>query len=646
MRLTNRHFIAIAGMLAIISTSSVSAIARNHDEKQSFDFSEGTVSKAVITAGPFDLHRKYRSMEGPYISYDFKVGDIIESKEISLPEGLVVFVENGGAAPSMAGGGSAQTNSTEVKGLVHSDLSHRTLLWLKGVKLEVLDENDKVLPTAEFICHWNLDVKPNFRNEVFKEGEKCASVRLATVTQGQTEITFPQGFAVPVSSDETWNAVFQAANRTTNDHRRVKHRCTFYFIKDQDLVYPVTALAWQVPWIHVIIDKNNVKAAEEVKSNCPSCLGISVGVNAPNNTSNGVFTDSKGQRVSGHWVIPPGTHTYTGVIDEEFEPGFAAKPRIVHTIWSHVHPLCSNLSLYECAGDTRKKLTSVGVKTDTKHGLEIKHIENWSSEKGIILPAKENYELEITYKNTTGVPQDSMAATGIFFEDPTFARPEWVLKGKDSYACSVRPVGDATASAAAAVPAPATSTVILTPQEIIDLPAFDLSKDGPLLTMPKTVQIETNVGPLNLYIDPSLAPATATQVYRLLKAGAFNGTRLSSYSSNFMLQIAAAEDKAKNQSSISEKAKILLRRIPLEASAQKPDELSHHKYTLGMAHYDDRQDSGVSSFFILVQDAPQLDHGYAIFGKLGEDPATLGTLAKIGKNWNSDRYWIVDTKEL
>src|SRR5580658_8145066 len=129
---TTRNYIALAFVLAIIVLSNVGAIAKSHNDKQSFDFSEGTITKAVITAGPFDIHRKYRSMEGPYIPYDFKIGDIVGSKEISLPEGMAVFVENGGAAPSMMGGGSSQTNSREVKGLVHADPNHRTLLWLKG----------------------------------------------------------------------------------------------------------------------------------------------------------------------------------------------------------------------------------------------------------------------------------------------------------------------------------------------------------------------------------------------------------------------------------------------------------------------------------------------------------------------------------
>src|SRR5271170_8014610 len=122
------NFIALVLILVMLSVSKVDALASSYDKKQSFDFSEGKVSKAIITAGPFDLHRRYRSMEGPYISFDFNPGDILESKEISLPEGLVTFVESGGVAPAMMGGGSGQTISREVKGLIHADPNHRTLL--------------------------------------------------------------------------------------------------------------------------------------------------------------------------------------------------------------------------------------------------------------------------------------------------------------------------------------------------------------------------------------------------------------------------------------------------------------------------------------------------------------------------------------
>jgi len=647
---------------------STAIFAADNHHGQSFAFNEGTVSKAVITAGPFDLHRKYRSMEGPYISFDFKVGDIVASKQTNLPEGMVTFVEGNNSAPSMMGGSASSTALTKnVEGLVDTSSQPRTLLWLKGIKLEVLDENDRLLPTAEFICHWNLDVKPNFRNTVFSQAQRCETVRLATITQGQTEITFPEGYGVPVASDEPWNAVFQAANRTRDEHIRVKHRCTFYFIKDSDLVYPITALGWYAPWIYVVIDKNSPEVAVVEKANCPSCFGLTAAINAPNNTSNGTFTDSKGRRLSGHWVIPPGTHSYRATINDEMEPGFASKPRLVHAIWSHVHPLCTDLSLYKCEGNSREKMFSNGAKTETAHGLEIKHIDYWSSKKGILLPDKVNYELEVTYKNTTNVPQDSMATAGVFFEDPTFVRPDWVLHAKEGYACSmvgvchgnsqsttnnsVSTAGGAAAGIAAggiATSATAANTAITisaidTPPEISKLPLFDRRRDGPLLTEAKNVVLQTNAGPITLRIDPSLAPITATQIYRLLCSGAFIGTRICRYDANYVLQFAMADDKAPMQPPLTDQSRGLLRRIPLEISNQKDKEINHHKYVLSMARYSDSQDNAVSSFSIVLQDSPHLDYQYAIFGKIAEDTATLETLAKIENNWDPHKYWITDT---
>lgn len=414
-------FNLIATTFALLTLVFNSQQALSGDGKRlSLNFSEGKVSQAVILAGSFDLHRRYRSMEGPYISFNFRPGDIVSAKQIILPESMVTFVEGGKPAPMMNSAVNQPTNS-DAQGLIDTSKQPRTLLWLKGIKLEVLDENDDVMPTAEFICHWNLDVNINFRNQIFPGVEKCATTRLVTLTQGQTEIAFPDGYGVPVASDEPWSVVFQAANRTTDKQRYVKHRCTFYFVKDSDLVYPMTALSWQAPWVYVIIDKNSPETAIAEKTNCPSCFGPSLGVNAPNNTSNGIFTDGKGRVLSGHWVIPPGTHTYRATINNEMEPGFNLSPHIVHAVWSHVHPLCSNLSLYKYEANSRKKVFSVSAKTKTTHGLEIEHIDYISSKKGFVMPDKNHYELEVTYKNTTKLPQDSMATAGIFFEDPTFA---------------------------------------------------------------------------------------------------------------------------------------------------------------------------------------------------------------------------------
>jgi hypothetical protein len=97
------------------------------------------------------------------------------------------------------------------------------------------------------------------------------------------------------------------------------------------------------------------------------------------------------------------------------------------------------LALYKCEGSSRQEVFSNAVKTKTKPGVEIKRIDFLSSKEGIPLAQGANYELEVTYDNTSGVPQDSMASAGIFFADPTFARPDWVLAGRNSYNCGVEP---------------------------------------------------------------------------------------------------------------------------------------------------------------------------------------------------------------
>jgi hypothetical protein len=78
-------------------------------------------------------------------------------------------------------------------------------------------------------------------------------------------------------------------------------------------------------------------------------------------------------------------------------------------------------------GNNRTKLFTVKAKSRTHPGLQLEHIDLLSSKSGILLPPGGAYEMEVTYDNTTGVTQDSMASFGIFFADNSFARPDWAL---------------------------------------------------------------------------------------------------------------------------------------------------------------------------------------------------------------------------
>jgi cyclophilin family peptidyl-prolyl cis-trans isomerase len=180
-----------------------------------------------------------------------------------------------------------------------------------------------------------------------------------------------------------------------------------------------------------------------------------------------------------------------------------------------------------------------------------------------------------------------------------------------------------------------------TPADVLAMPMFDQTKDGPLLTKPKTIEIETNAGSITLYLDPSLAPIAATYIYKLLTSGAFNGTQIHRYEPNFVLQVNNVWEKGTDQPPLSNNLRALVRRIPLEVSTQKDGELNHHKYVISMAHYDGGPNSATGSFSMLMGSAPHLDHQYTIFGKVIDDPATTATFAKIETNWDPHKYWIV-----
>ncbi|MBY0357417.1 MAG: peptidylprolyl isomerase [Candidatus Obscuribacterales bacterium] len=630
--------VAVSSLAIILSTSGLASWSKAKNKEQ---VSTGVDRVAEIIVGPFDLHRRYRSMEGPYVMQQFRLGDLLASPSVGLPESMVVFVEgNSGPGPSMSG--QAAVNDPQatkkITGLVDTADKPRELYWFKGMKIDVLDENDKPLPTAEFICHLNLDVDPAFRDKVFPEGERCHNGRLITLTQGQTDIQFPEGFAVPVASDERWTLTFQAANRTTDQHRRLKHRCRMYFVKDADLLYPVKALGWYAPYISVIVDRDSPEAQALEHKGSPGCLGTTVGVTAPNSVPGALVTDSLKRRLSGHWVVPPGIHTYTTPIIEERDGGFTAKERTVHFAWSHIHPLCSSVSLNQCNEGAKKSILTVHAKTNVSKGLELEKIEIISSKEGIKVPAGAHYELTSTYNNVTDIAQDSMVVLGLFFADTDFVRPGWVLSDKNQAFCGVSSACSAAAQEQAnkiqpvamvqAPPPPVAQTGGYMPS----YPLYDPAYDGALLTQSKIFEMNTTAGKLHLELNPALAPVHATQMYKLFKSGAYTGTPIFRYEPNFVLQVNSVETKVAGQR-ISAEADQILRRLPLEVDIQVKNGIVHQKWYLSMARYTD-PNSAVSSFSIMLGNAPHLDKQYTLFGKLIADPVSVQTINNIIENWS------------
>jgi len=599
----------------------------------SSQFPEGPVLTPTLTVGPFDIHKRYRSMEGPYADLSIRMGDLAAAKNGIVPASLVKFVEGNPGGVSMQGGkGHGET----VSSLPDTSSQPRKLFWVKGFKLEVLDEKGVVQPTAEFICHFNLDVNLQERNAAFPEGERWGNSRLLTITQGQTNITFPEGYGVPVASDEHWRFTFQAANRTTDEHRRIKHRLTVYLIPDKDLVKPITALIWFVPSERVVIDKQTKEVIDQEKSLCALCMGTTRGLVAPNSVDTALESDKYGRKVCGHWVVPPGENSWATVVPDW---GFASKNRVIHAAWSHIHPYCTSFSLVKVTPKSRETILSATSKTKSKPGIQIENIDYISSKEGIPMPANNTYELVISYNNTFGQPLDSMATMGIFFEDNSFARPDWVFNKDQGQFCGVK-TPNATATPAAATPAAAPATGAFD-----SVAVFDANKDGPILTAPKTITIETTAGNLSFTLEPKWAPKTSTQLAKLFAMNAFDGTPICSYIPNYLMQVALVEDKAPGCAALSSEAKQIIRRIPIEVDSQLSNTVSHDVGILTLSREENDNLGGTSSFSILLVNSPHLNNRFTAFGKLTDAPENQKTLDKIKAEWPKQPH-IVKTVEV
>jgi cyclophilin family peptidyl-prolyl cis-trans isomerase len=169
-------------------------------------------------------------------------------------------------------------------------------------------------------------------------------------------------------------------------------------------------------------------------------------------------------------------------------------------------------------------------------------------------------------------------------------------------------------------------------------PLFDSKKDGPLVTEPVKVMVQTTAGKLTFVLKPDWAPKTATQMAKLFRIHAFDGTEIGRYEPNFVMQIYQAETKAPGQMPMPLSLQKMIRRIPLEVDQELSGKLVHKEGALSMAHYDNDPASNTSSFSILLGNAPHLDKKYTIFGYLANDQDSQATINKIKAEWPKHPY--------
>ena len=135
------------------------------------------------------------------------------------------------------------------------------------------------------------------------------------------------------------------------------------------------------------------------------------------NAASHEYTDSFGRRFTGHWVVEPGREVNRTLVTEILDLPFDTT---VHYIAVHLHPFAESLELRDLTtGDTVFKSR---VRPAEK-GIGIQHVDYFSSEEGVLLRKKHDYELVSVYNNTSGEEQDSMAVMYMYLLDKRFEAP-------------------------------------------------------------------------------------------------------------------------------------------------------------------------------------------------------------------------------
>ncbi len=332
-------------------------------------FERDGVHTVQINSDVFHIDRLYKSMEGPSRFYDFP--------------------------------------------LLVTDRSE--LVWVTGYRATMMGADGTSVESQEFMCHSNLNIWDDQYEADFGT-MRHTTKRMFTLSQGQFDIDFPQGFAIPMMSDQTVQLGAQVLNHNVADRELdVRHRVSIEFVRDRDLAVPMKPLFTAFGEGLVALDDD--ARHYSVDNPSPDQHGEGCLVGKPAVEGKHFYPDAAGRRFAGHWVVKPGREENRTLVTELMQIPFDTT---LHYIAVHLHPFAESLELRDLTtGETLFK-SRVENRADA---IGILRIDHYSSTVGIPVYAEHEYEMVSVYNNTSGIDQDSMAVMYFYLLDEEFEKP-------------------------------------------------------------------------------------------------------------------------------------------------------------------------------------------------------------------------------
>ncbi len=338
------------------------------------------VEHRVVLSQPYTVDRKYRSMTGPSSREDLHLRSEDEGPE---------------------------------------------LIWITGYEAEMVDGDGESPQRQEFMCHSNLDLDPTAHRAALATTQSF-SPRLFTLSQGQQEITFPEGFGIPIVSDESLSLTTQVLNLNIEGQTfDVRHRVTVSFVRDREVegtmkpLFPIGAYGLKL--LQGEDGYYGINQADAERHG-PGCL---LGEAA----SEHAYDDPFGRTFTGHWVVPPGREVNRTLVTQIMRVPYDTT---IHYIAVHLHPFAESLELRDLTIDA----TVFKSKAENfAERIGLRRIDSYGSQEGIPVYANHQYEMISVYHNTTDEPQDSMAVMYIYLRDLGLERqlPELRARYSDAH---------------------------------------------------------------------------------------------------------------------------------------------------------------------------------------------------------------------
>lgn len=285
------------------------------------------------------------------------------------------------------------------------------ILWITGYRAEIVDPATHEVMSPEFMCHSNL----SFSDMEALGARRPGYDRLFTLSQGQMEVDFPEGFAIPTVSTEFLTLDSQILNlNPQKEDLAVRHQVTIQYVRDRDLTHPMIPLFEKAAQALVLVEGDRPYFGVEDPDPEVHGPGCAVGEKIKGH----LLRDDTGQVFTSHWVVPPGRQVNRSLATESLALPFDTT---IHYISVHLHPFAESLELRDrTTGETLFK----AYVHPSKDRIGIDDIDSYSSAEGIPVYKDHEYEMISIYDNPTDEDQDAMAVMFLYMRDPTYKPPE------------------------------------------------------------------------------------------------------------------------------------------------------------------------------------------------------------------------------